>query len=1149
MLAWDLVQSLNYFGQLLVDELTLVLRNISPSHGVKFNAKLQLDLQKDDLDSESGVQVLSFWFNSVSRLLLGENDIEREVREAVREIASAFDTFVQSGSGWVLNQVLQLVLCVDRFPLFLGGCRAAKKSALPVQLRTSRSILCPSHSDQNDCFVSAVALSLCYKRGDRNCSRLTRFHRKVMSRVFPKDFDFCPVSLRDVLRFERKARNISVSVYMYDSKHKVLTPQYVSQEKKKYHVDLLLHKQHYYAIVNLAAVVRGFTRINTRKSFVCRFCLSYFVSREAFEFHEHICTQGLQPLKMPLKNPFLQFKNHENMLEAPFVIYADVESAILPAAENDDPGSKKLFSSRKHECIAWCCLTVCRVDPDLSSQKPVMYVGENSLDALFTYLHQEYQRISSILFCEKQPFHGFQDNTELFNFLSATHCAFCGIKFEIEGPYSRVCDHCHITGRYRMALCSTCNLTKAHTKHTVPIFFHGLMNYDSHFLVQKLHKFEAGLRIIPRNSEKYLAFRVGNYFFKDSYQFLAESLAKLASNLYTKGKNNFRHLMKFFPVEEQRDLMFRKGVFPYNHIQSLEVLSEHALPGKEAFFNDLTRTHISDEEYSFAKLVWDKFQCKTLADYLRVYLMSDVLLLADCFENFRDTCNRDYGLDPVRYFSLAHFSFDAFLKSSKIVLELFTEPNQYLFINSGIRGGLSMVSKRFSQAKNSYIFPHVNDDVDQTFIVYLDCNNLYGRCMMDYLPCGNFEWIRKSEIDVGQILAQPADADTGFIIECDLHYPSTLHDYHQDYPLAPERKGVPFSQLSDYARHLCEILNLKGSVGTPKLLATLEDKERYVLHYRNLQLYLSLGLKLKQVYHVLKFTQKPVFREYVEVNSRRRAAATNAFDINLYKTLVNACYGKTMERPDNRIIIKLVSELKSYFAGVSKATFKSSKIINEDLVSLELKHAMLKAEKPIYLGFVILELAKFYMYEFHYCVMKKFFDKRLTLLYTDTDSLIYEIQTNDVYREFATPDIRKVFDFSNYPKDHFLYSEKGKKVPGLFKDETASFPIQNFIGLRSKMYCIKKKQGDEIRMAKGVKKPVVQNDLRYEHYEHCLFEGEKFEHDFHSIKSVRHKVVTTHQTKVSLSSFDDKRWLLDCVNSLPYGHYKLLQEQQQQQQQ
>ena len=1142
---WDLEKSLIYFWERLSGELTKVLRKVPPSHGVKFNVRVQANLDKEDPEDEKGIRTLSFWFNSTSKLLLTKSDIAKRVTEALQEIISAFDTFVQGGSGWILNQVLQMIVCIDRFPLFTGGCGG--RSFLPPSLRATKSILCPLNCSENDCFVSAVALALCYKRegvSRTNPSRLTRFHKQVIKQLFPPGFDLFPVNIRDVLRFERRS-DISVSVYMYNNKYKVLTPRYVSQEKKKYHVDLLLHRQHYYAITNLAAVVRGETRTNTRRSFVCRFCLAYFSSRKAYEFHEQICTRTGQPIKMPpTENAFLRFKNHENMLEAPFVIYADIESAIFPKEDNAS-SSKKLISTRAHECIAWCCMTVCRVKPELSSPAPVMFVGENSLDAFFAHLHQEYQRISNILFEQKQPFNGFSPE-EMTDFVSTRQCTFCGIEFG-EGPQAKVCDHCHITGNYRMALCSTCNLTKAATKSVVPVFFHGLMNYDSHFLIQEMHKFKGGIKIIPRNSEKYLAFRVGNYFFKDSYQFLADSLATLASNLVSKGEENFYHLAKFFPVKEKRDLMFRKGVFPYNYITSLDVLKETRLPPKDAFFNDLSGTHISDNDYAFAQSVWNAFECQTLEDYLRVYLLTDVLLLTDCFENFRNTCFRDYGLDPVRYFSLAHYSFDAFLKQSGVILELFTEPNQYYFCNSGIRGGLSMVSKRFSEANNKYLSNYDRDKPDK-YILYLDCNNLYGRCMMDFLPCGDFKWEHPIDADlISKILSQPADADEGYILECDLFYPESVHDLHEDYPLAPERKVVPYRYLSPYARALCDRHGLKGSTGTPKLLATLEDKERYVLHYRNLQLYLELGMQLGQVYNVLSFAQKPVFQRYVELNSKRRAASTNAFDVNLYKCMNNSNYGKTLERADNRTIIKLVNTLKKYFAGVSKTTFKSSKIINPNLVSLELKHVLMKVEKPMYLGFVILELAKYYMYQFHYKVMKNHFGERIKLLYTDTDSLVYEIDSEDVYQEFhSSPELMKAFDFSNYPKDHLLFSDERKKIPGYFKDETASLPIEKFIGLRSKMYCIKhapdaheESEPCEIRMAKGVKRPVVQNDLRFKHYEECLFEGKKFEHDFHTIKSSRHKVVTSHQSKVSLSSFDDKRWLSDCVHSLPYGHYHL----------
>jgi hypothetical protein len=165
--------------------------------------------------------------------------------------------------------------------------------------------------------------------------------------------------------------------------------------------------------------------------------------------------------------------------------------------------------------------------------------------------------------------------------------------------------------------------------------------------------------------------------------------------------------------------------------------------------------------------------------------------------------------------------------------------------------------------------------------------------------------------------------------------------------------------------------------------------------------------------------------------------------------------------------------------------------------------------------------------------MKKIFGERLHLLYTDTDSFVYSIESENLYKELV-PFAQKYFDFSNYPKDHFLYSSSNKRVPGMFKDELASGVADTFIALRSKMYCIKI-NGKNIKTAKGVKKSVVEQSLHFEDYLNCLMNNVQTEHYFKSINSRAHSVKTFHQKKISLSPFDDKRYLLNGVESVPYG--------------
>ena len=223
---------------------------------------------------------------------------------------------------------------------------------------------------------------------------------------------------------------------------------------------------------------------------------------------------------------------------------------------------------------------------------------------------------------------------------------------------------------------------------------------------------------------------------------------------------------------------------------------------------------------------------------MEIFLLAHCLLLCDVFENFRSNCLQQYNIDPCYYFSASHFTFDVFLRHSSLTLELLSDINQYLFIIKGIRGGMSMVSERYALTNNKYVEGY-NSSKSSSFILYLDANDLYGRAMQEYLPWKNFEWMSPHQLNYDFI-----KGEVGCIIQCSLDYPVALHDYHSDYPLAPVKKSIPYGMLS-LAKMICDKHKLKMT-NVEKLLATFEDKDFYILHYRNLELYVPLGLRVKK---------------------------------------------------------------------------------------------------------------------------------------------------------------------------------------------------------------------------------------------------------------------------------------------------------------
>ena len=228
----------------------------------------------------------------------------------------------------------------------------------------------------------------------------------------------------------------------------------------------------------------------------------------------------------------------------------------------------------------------------------------------------------------------------------------------------------------------------------IPVVFHNLRGYDGHFIMQNIGKIvneKGNLKIgaIPNNMEKYIGFTLGDHLtFIDSFQFMSSSLDKLVSNL---PKEKLRYTSSVFEGRKL-ELMSKKGVYPYDFMDDYSKFYNESLPSKERFYNILNDKHITDEEYEHAKEVWKAFNLKDMGEYHDLYLVSDVLLLTDVFENFRSHCLNYYKLDPCHYFTSSGLSWDAMLRMTGIRLELITDIDMYQFIEKGIRGGVSYIA-------------------------------------------------------------------------------------------------------------------------------------------------------------------------------------------------------------------------------------------------------------------------------------------------------------------------------------------------------------------------------------------------------------------------------------------------------------------------
>lgn len=1090
------------------------------------------------------------YFNTKNEIIYDNTNLSDWYNiHVVETILRKISEFQDMGSGEILECIHELKININKYISFNGGMYIE----LPNVIKQKHACINLKVNDYT-CFPWAVVSALFPVNA--NSDKLISYPH--FSSVLNMSGIHLPMSLSQIRKFENQ-NDISINIftlqkegsddYYYDpvnDKFAIFTviPLHISDNIKGRHINLLMISRyineevvsHFCWIKDLSKLVKSQLTKRSNKIFVCDRCLSYFYLRSKLDEHIEDCKRfKAVRYKIPKESSrILKFKDFYQKELLPFIVYCDIECILEPVSQNLFIRGMQIY--RKHIPMYVGVFVKCSYNNDLSYYK--MFEGESCIQKFVIFLYKLASELANIY--SKPISMNNLSSDEKLSFETSIVCHICEQKFTDAIFDLKVKDHCHLTGNYIAAAHTSCNLNRK-IPTVVPIVFHNLTNYDANFIIEEISekkvevngkdmiKNPGKVKLLPLNQEKYKSFsKIINtkkftftFKFIDSLNFLNESLSKLGSYL----KNDqFSFVRNYFSSDKEFKLLSKKGFLPYDYLDSFQKLNDNALPSIEKFYNTITKNNISNENYAHCQLVWTEMNCVNLGMYVQLYLKSDVLLLTAVFENFRKMCMDTYQLDPAHFVSLPSYTWQALLKYTHVKLELLNDINMILFFEKAIRGGLSQVSHRYSKANNPYL-----DNYDSTkptsYILYFDFVNLYGFAMCQYLPIGNFFWLKDNEINNLDIMNIEKTGKIGYILEVDLEYPKEIHDLHYFLPLCPEKLIPP------------------GSKCNKKLLATLHNKEKYVLHFINLQQCLRMGMKLKKVHRIIGFHQKDWIRPYIELNTQKRTEANNKFEENLFKLFINASFGKTIENVRKYRDVKLLSSFEGrYGAGryIAKPNFKSRTVINENLILVEMKRLLIQFSKPIYLGMIVLDLAKAHLYDFHYnYMMSKYPLSKIFLNYTDTDSLIYQIFTENVYLDLK-PDLKLRFDTSNYSSSNpFNYPLLNRKVMGKVKDEMGGQIISAFVGLRSKMYSII--VSDQIiKKAKGTDHNIVKNFLRFEHYEKVLFKNALIKSKQSQITSAHFNVFSAHKTKIALSCDDDKRCILsNKINTLPWGHYKI----------
>ena len=1112
----DLPKFIQYLKKRILKEATELIEN-PDIHAFKIWTEIEIVYYKP---TESKKENPASFIRTRAISIYNAFELEEKIENIGEQLLNRNANFMRNQSGLSIKDIRRATFHFAKIDPLRGGRGYVE---LPSLLKNKGAIINIQNND-NRCFAYALAAAL----------KPVKFHAE-RPQNYTKYFEELglnklnyPIYPREIPEIEEMLQ-ISINLYQYfDENGADRGVLYASKKEYPTHVDMLYWNEHYGWIKNFSRFACGITK-KENKYFYCKRCLGHFTKQAVLDQHLIHCNQenfSNESIHMPKPDSTVLFTNIRKQQPSAIVIYADFEAITEKHEfpEQNNPHCRTHFYQNHKACSIGF-----KVISDIDKLNRLEYRQHFGPDSAEWFLHELIKIEKTYLeyiFDEKRLIMSEDDKMA---FEEARECHICKAVFEDSNV--KVRDHDHITGKFRGAAHQKCNL-QLRSEYKIPVFFHNFRGYDSHLIAIVMNKFKwREIKVIGQGMEKYLTLNFGKHIcFKDSLQFMSCSLDQLTKNLAQGGVENFVHTREEFAgicdTEEKFGMLIHKGVYPYDYMSNWDRFKEEKLPPREDFYSKLRDEKCTAEKYEFAQQIWKTFGCKTLKDYHDLYLKCDVLLLTDIFEKFRSVCKTNYDLDPAHYLSSPHLSWDAMLKLTKCTLELISDRAMFNMLEKGMRGGVCMISKRKAKANNKYLgHLHYDPVKKKIYIIYYDKNNLYGFAMSLPMPFGGFKWLTPEEISGIKWEEQTCDQSLGFIIECDIDYPEELHQLHNDYPLAPEKLTVNEEDISETQVNIRSKYNMLKTAKESKLVPNLLHKREYVCHYLLLHYYLTHGMKLVKIHRVIQFEQSRWLEPYIMLNQRLRAESKNDFEKEFFKLMNNSVYGKTCENQRKRTDIRLVNNDAVCKQLIEKSYCMGFRVFAEDLAGVELRKINLTITKPTYVGFTVLDLSKLAMYQFHYdYIMKKYGPDKAHLILTDTDSLLYEIETEDIYEDMM--ENSDEFDMSGFPKNSPFYNPKNNKVIGKMKDETNGEAILEVVALRPKMYSLIYGENKEKHRVKGVQF-AASRTLCHADYRRQLETPTENYLTNRRLGSKLHRIYAIETAKRGLCSYDDKRFILE----------------------
>jgi DNA polymerase type B, organellar and viral/Recombination endonuclease VII len=1105
---------------------------------IRMQQKLTLKLESNHTKDEK-VIVLKTHF----QLLTKAGSVGNQMKINTDKLLAEYDDYEGKKSGWTLKQIMHMDILTA--PFIMGYGKSFIE--LPEILKNNRSVVNLRNNDDN-CFLYCIIYHKykdTFKRADFGKSRFEEHLEEFNMDGIPSPV---PTKASVYRRFERQ-NNVAINVFSfemnkYDSSKYDIYPIYLTKETNDDSINLLYYSQadvnndddsdltnsHYCYISNLQLLLYNDKRKghNCYDYKMCKNCFMLITSESKYNEHVKLC--GLQDPTRPvfLTKSHINFTNFSKKQEMPYCVYADFEAILKPinldVTDTADEEHSVANAYQEHVPFAYgiyvhnnhnmqnCAYMTQIVDP---TNDPIP-IGKQFLSDIYQIANQivdstEYKDIDWSTY-RKIEYH------------TANSCYLCDEPFT-KTNY-KVRDHDHYTGQYRGAAHRNCNLNYK-IRSFVPVVLHNMAKYDAHFFVKHLGFNDGDVDLIAKTKEtftgiikscvspvKKLKYKI---IFIDSFRFMSCSLDSLAKNL----NGDLPIVKKYFLDPEQFNLIKEKGIYPYDYIDSFDKLDK-PIPDRNEFYNKLENKHVSKCEYERVLKVCESFQITNMKQYTELYLQTDVLLLADVYENFRKGCQKNYGLEAVAYFSTPGITWDAALQKTGIQLKSIQSYDDHLFFERGIRGGPCQIGcQRYVEANNTYMGDEYDPTKPSSYILYLDENNQYGNAMSQPLPYDNFQYVD----DVTKFDLKKDKPGKGYIAQIDMEYPNDpeLQDWFSDLPIVAEKKLVPGSED-------------KNNV---KLILDMMPKKNYVVHHRMLKFLIDKGIKVTEIHKIIEFDEKTWLKDYIDLNTSLRIQSNNKADQDLFKLMNNAMFGKTIENVRLYTNLNMIANKEKAKRMMSKTNVEYYEILDENLILFGHRNIKTLFKKPIYVGMSVLDLAKVSIFRFYYDVIKSFYKDRVSVIYTDTDSLVLYIKTEDLYADLEKH-FKSDLDTSNYPKDHPLYDPKNNKVLGKFKDEMGGGIMRKFVALSPKVYGYKMMNEDQVTKAKGVKRSTL-NTIRFDDLMKALHSenGEDTMVDYKGFKTRNHTNYSITVDKNALRPNDDKRHYVNKMESLPYGHYRI----------